>query len=150
MQISWTSFSQFITSLAFCLKRRITVYRKLQRISKTYHILGRADAPEVSILVLYNNLRCPFNFMFLVCLLVYTARVYSILPYNLWSRAERRSSRRLGKTWYALTIAELNMTSHENSGTKYEDIRFRTALLDTIREIGLSPTFTLYARHNSV
>ncbi|KAI0762915.1 hypothetical protein C8Q74DRAFT_1206807 [Fomes fomentarius] len=35
-----------ILSLALCLKRRIAVHRRLQRISKTFHILGKNDVPE--------------------------------------------------------------------------------------------------------
>ncbi|KZT06895.1 uncharacterized protein LAESUDRAFT_699815 [Laetiporus sulphureus 93-53] len=35
-----------VFSLAFCLKRRIAVHRRLQRISKTYRTLGKADLPE--------------------------------------------------------------------------------------------------------
>ncbi|EKM60984.1 uncharacterized protein PHACADRAFT_110950 [Phanerochaete carnosa HHB-10118-sp] len=36
----------FAVSLAFCLNRRIIVHRKLQRISKVYHTLGKADVPK--------------------------------------------------------------------------------------------------------
>ncbi|KAH9857843.1 hypothetical protein C2E23DRAFT_801771 [Lenzites betulinus] len=35
-----------IMSLAFCLKRRIAVHRRLQRISKTFRTLGKNDVPE--------------------------------------------------------------------------------------------------------
>ncbi|KAI0348612.1 hypothetical protein BDW22DRAFT_1319711 [Trametopsis cervina] len=33
-------------SVGFCLKRRIAVHRRMQRISKSYHTLGRADVPK--------------------------------------------------------------------------------------------------------
>lgn len=39
---------QAVVSVVYCLKRRIAVHRRLQRISKTYRTLGRADLPEVS------------------------------------------------------------------------------------------------------
>ncbi|PCH33575.1 hypothetical protein WOLCODRAFT_135200 [Wolfiporia cocos MD-104 SS10] len=35
-----------VLSLAFCLKRRIAVHRRLRRISKTYRTLRREDLPE--------------------------------------------------------------------------------------------------------
>ncbi|KAI0704881.1 hypothetical protein BC835DRAFT_1403831 [Cytidiella melzeri] len=35
-----------VVSIAFCLKRRIAVHRKLQRISKSYRMLGKADVPK--------------------------------------------------------------------------------------------------------
>ncbi|KZP16758.1 hypothetical protein FIBSPDRAFT_748026 [Athelia psychrophila] len=36
----------FAVSLAFCLNRRISVRRRLQRISKTYRTIGRGDVPK--------------------------------------------------------------------------------------------------------
>ncbi|KAH9898476.1 hypothetical protein C8Q73DRAFT_788656 [Cubamyces lactineus] len=35
-----------VLSLAFCLKRRIAVHRRLQRISKTFRTLGKNDVPD--------------------------------------------------------------------------------------------------------
>ncbi|PIL32036.1 hypothetical protein GSI_06740 [Ganoderma sinense ZZ0214-1] len=35
-----------MVSLAFCLKRRIAVHRRLTRISKTFHTLGKHDVPN--------------------------------------------------------------------------------------------------------
>jgi hypothetical protein len=39
---------QLVVSLAFCLKRRIAVRRRLQRISKTHRAIGYGDVPKAS------------------------------------------------------------------------------------------------------
>lgn len=36
-----------ILSVAFCVKRRIAVRRRLQKISKTHHSITRSEAPQV-------------------------------------------------------------------------------------------------------
>jgi hypothetical protein len=41
------SYGQLVVSLLFCLKRRVAVRLKLQRISKTFRTVGRSDLPNV-------------------------------------------------------------------------------------------------------
>jgi len=40
---------QFAVSLSFCVKRRVAVRIKLERISKTYRTIGRDDLPDVCV-----------------------------------------------------------------------------------------------------
>ena len=48
---------QAVVSVVYCLKRRIAVHRRLQRISKTYRTLGRPDLPEVGYLSCLDTAR---------------------------------------------------------------------------------------------
>ncbi|OBZ79217.1 Fruiting body protein SC7 [Grifola frondosa] len=89
----------FVLSLGFCLKRRIAVHRRLQRISKEFHTLGKADVPDS----VYWYVQQEYS---RACLVTYEA-----LPKDGFQEG-------WGKP-----------------GTKYEGIRFRTALLDSIRDI---------------
>ncbi|KAH9937620.1 uncharacterized protein B0H18DRAFT_971462 [Fomitopsis serialis] len=87
-----------LVSVVYCLKRRIAVHRRLQRISKTYRTLGRPELPErVHRFIQQEYTRA--------CLITYESQ-----PKD---------------------------GSHEgwgNPGTRYAGVRFRSALLDTVRE----------------
>ncbi|KAL1952025.1 hypothetical protein VTO73DRAFT_1174 [Trametes versicolor] len=56
-----------VLSLAFCLKRRIAVHRRLQRISKTFRTLGKNDVPESVFLYMQQEYTR-------ACLVAYEAR----------------------------------------------------------------------------
>lgn len=88
-----------VISLALCLNRRIAVHRRLQRISKTYRTLGKADVPEsVNRFIQQEYTRA--------CLITYESQPRDGFQEG-WGKP----------------------------GTKYAGIRFRTALMDTIRPI---------------
>ncbi|KAH9835624.1 uncharacterized protein C8Q71DRAFT_88382 [Rhodofomes roseus] len=88
-----------LVSVVYCLKRRIAVHRRLQRISKTYRTLGRAELPErVHRFVQQEYTRA--------CLITYESQPKDGFPEG-WGKP----------------------------GTRYAGVRFRTALLDTVREI---------------
>jgi len=90
---------QALVSVVYCLKRRIAVHRRLQRISKTYRTLGRAELPErVHLFIQQEYTRA--------CLITY----------------ESQPKDGLQEGWGI-------------PGTRYAAVRFRTALLDTVREI---------------
>ncbi|OCH96481.1 hypothetical protein OBBRIDRAFT_5259 [Obba rivulosa] len=89
----------FVVSLFFCLKRRIAVHRRLQRISKSYRTLGRSDVPES----VFSYIQQEYT---RACLVTY--------------ESEPKSGSQDG--W-------------GKPGTRLEGVRFRTSLLDTIREI---------------
>lgn len=42
-----TNVPQFFTTMGYCVRRRVTIRRKLQKISKVYEPLGRGDVPDV-------------------------------------------------------------------------------------------------------
>lgn len=88
-----------VVSLAVCLNRRIAVHRRLQRISKTYRILGRADLPDS----VHRYIQQEYT---RACLITY--------------ESQPRDGSREG--W-------------GKPGTSYAGVRFRPALLDTIRTI---------------
>lgn len=46
---------KLLVSVAYCLKRRIAVHRRLQRISKSYHTLGKGDLPKVCSDLIYTD-----------------------------------------------------------------------------------------------
>ncbi|KIP12020.1 hypothetical protein PHLGIDRAFT_82623 [Phlebiopsis gigantea 11061_1 CR5-6] len=86
-------------SVAICLKRRIAVHRKLQRISKVYHTLGKADVPKpVHRFINQEYARS--------CLVVYESQPKDGLQEG-WSKR----------------------------GSPAGEVRYRTTLLHTIREI---------------
>ncbi|KAI0361708.1 hypothetical protein OH77DRAFT_1516640 [Trametes cingulata] len=88
-----------VLSLAFCLKRRIAVHRRLQRIAKTFRTLGKNDVPDSVFLYMQQEYTR-------ACLIAYEARPKDGFQEG-WGRP----------------------------GTKYAGVRFRTALLDTVRII---------------
>ncbi|KAI0932292.1 hypothetical protein AcW2_000964 [Taiwanofungus camphoratus] len=88
-----------VISLLFCLKRRIAVHRRLQKIWKTHRTLGRTDLPEsVHWFIQQEYTRA--------CLVTYESQPKEGLQEG-WGRPESR----------------------------YQGVRFRTALLETVREI---------------
>ncbi|KAI0724476.1 hypothetical protein C8T65DRAFT_734097 [Cerioporus squamosus] len=88
-----------VLSLAFCIKRRIAVHRRLQRISKTFHTLGKNDVPDT----VFRYIQQEYT---RACLIAYESRPKDGFQEG-WGRP----------------------------GTKFEGVRFRTSLLDTVREI---------------
>ncbi|KAJ3528656.1 hypothetical protein NM688_g7967 [Phlebia brevispora] len=88
-----------VAALAICLKRRIAVHRKLQRISKSYRTLSRSDVPKP----VYRHMQQEYA---RACLIAYESQ-----PKNGHQEG-----------WGA-------------PGSKYSGVRYRTALLQTIREI---------------
>ncbi|GJE86049.1 hypothetical protein PsYK624_021290 [Phanerochaete sordida] len=86
-------------SVAFCLNRRIRVHRKLQRISKVYHTVGRADVPKP--VFRYINQEYAR-----VCLVAYESQPKGGCQEG-WGRP----------------------------GSHIGEVRFRTTLLHTVREI---------------
>ncbi|KAI0963477.1 hypothetical protein AcW1_000542 [Taiwanofungus camphoratus] len=92
-------FCQCVISLLFCLKRRIAVHRRLQKIWKTHRTLGRTDLPEsVHWFIQQEYTRA--------CLVTYESQPKEGLQEG-WGRPESR----------------------------YQGVRFRTVLLETVREI---------------
>ncbi|CDO72316.1 hypothetical protein BN946_scf184977.g13 [Trametes cinnabarina] len=89
-----------VLSLAFCLKRRIAVHRRLQRISKTFRTLGKNDVPDQSVFLYVQQEYAR------ACLIAYESRPKDGFQEG-WGKP----------------------------GTKHAGIRFRTALLDTVRAI---------------
>ncbi|KAF9499832.1 hypothetical protein BDN71DRAFT_1383360 [Pleurotus eryngii] len=88
-----------VASLLLCIKRRVAVRMRLQRISKVYRIIGRNDVPKsVHRYIEQEYAR--------TCLVAYES-----LPKDAFHEGWGRP------------------------GTKYEGIRFRRALLDTIPQI---------------
>ncbi|PPQ89592.1 hypothetical protein CVT25_012337 [Psilocybe cyanescens] len=103
----------FAASLSFCVKRRVAVRLKLQRISKTYRSVGRHDLPDVRGT---QSRSYPFS-------------VESVHKHVLqeYIRACLVSFESLPKNVY-----------HEGwgrPGTRYSGISFRRTLLDTIPHI---------------
>ncbi|TFK78801.1 hypothetical protein K466DRAFT_506707 [Polyporus arcularius HHB13444] len=88
-----------VLSLAFCIKRRIAVHRRLQRISKTFHTLGKNDVPDT----VFRYIQQEYT---RACLIAYESR-----PKDGYQEGWGRP------------------------GTKFEGVRFRTSLLDTVRKI---------------
>ncbi|KAI0082078.1 hypothetical protein K474DRAFT_1703097 [Panus rudis PR-1116 ss-1] len=86
-------------SVFFCLKRRIAVHRRLQRISKSYQRPAKSDFPTP----VYQYLRQEYA---RACLITY----------------ESQPKEGFQEGW-------------GKPGTKYADVRYRTTLLHTIREI---------------
>ncbi|CAL1695991.1 unnamed protein product [Somion occarium] len=86
-------------SVFFCLKRRIAVHRRLQRIAKSYQTPGKAEFPKT----VYRYIQQEYA---RACLIAYEAQPKDGFQEG-WGRP----------------------------GTKYENVRFRTELLNTIREI---------------
>jgi len=88
-----------IVSLIFCVKRRLAVRLRLQRISKAHRTIGRGDVPQsVRKYIIQEYIRA--------CLISYTSVPKDVFHAG-WGRP----------------------------GTKYEDLRFREHLLDTIPHI---------------
>ena len=140
-----------MVSIAFCLRRRIAVHRRLQGISKSYKTLGKGDVPDVrqgafgfSSLCLYSNkplIYCIHS----VGSSLYNARICSCLLDYLRGTAKRWIPRRVGSTWCVPLCSPRRGESSElmiltnvpyDAGSKYEDVQFRKRMLDTVSEIG--------------
>ncbi|KAI0094686.1 hypothetical protein BDY19DRAFT_36134 [Irpex rosettiformis] len=91
-----------VGSLAYCLKRRIAVHRKLQKISKSYYILGRSDVPK---------------------------SVY---------RYMKQEHARACLVTYESQPRDISQEGWGKPGSSYAGVRFRSALIQTIRDIDLS------------
>ncbi|KAJ7130071.1 hypothetical protein C8R43DRAFT_670160 [Mycena crocata] len=90
-----------VISLIFCVKRRLAVHLRLQRISKAYTIIRRGDVPNsVHEYMAQEYMR--------TCLVSHESLPTDVVHAG-WGRP----------------------------GTKYEGVRFRRALLDTIPEIDI-------------
>ncbi|KZT74692.1 hypothetical protein DAEQUDRAFT_2608 [Daedalea quercina L-15889] len=90
---------QAVVSVVYCLKRRLAVHRRLQRISKTYRTLGGDELPER----VYRFIQQEYT---RACLITHESQPKDGFQEG-WGRP----------------------------GTRYAGVRFRTGLLDTIREI---------------
>ncbi|KAH9944448.1 uncharacterized protein BXZ73DRAFT_87344 [Epithele typhae] len=88
-----------LVSIAFCLKRRIAVHKRLQRISETFHTLGKSDVPES----VHKYIQQEYT---RACLIAYESRPKG-LSQDGWGKP----------------------------GTALDGLRFRTALLDSVRVI---------------
>ncbi|KAJ8702834.1 hypothetical protein PTI98_001511 [Pleurotus ostreatus] len=96
---SFNRFKQLVASLLLCIKRRVAVRMRLQRISKVYRTIGRNDVPKsVHRYIEQEYARTCFV-------------AYESLPKDAFHEGWGRP------------------------GTKYEGIRFRRVLLDTIPQI---------------
>ncbi|GBE78260.1 hypothetical protein BKA93DRAFT_737475 [Sparassis latifolia] len=100
----------FLVSLAFCLKRRLAVHRRLQRISKSYRTLRRSDVPES----VYWFIQQEYT---RACLITYESQPNHGFQ-DGWGKPD----------------------------SAYSEIRFRTSLLDTVREID-TLAHTIIPRH---
>ncbi|KAK7694568.1 hypothetical protein QCA50_001754 [Cerrena zonata] len=88
-----------VASVFFCLKRRITVHRRLQRIAKSYQTPGKSEFPKP----VFHYIQQEYA---RACLITYEAQPKDGFQEG-WGRP----------------------------GTKYDNMRFRTELLNSIREI---------------
>jgi hypothetical protein len=141
---------KFAVSLSFCVKRRVAVRVKLERISQTYRTIGRDDLPDVrvflsismalSIELISRRSRFPHQSVhkyvsqefIRTCLVVYES-----LPQNVFHEGwGRPGERHLCVIALRLSIA-LTTLLHVLTGTKYSGIPFRRALLDTVPHIGV-------------
>ena len=139
-------FFKAAASLGFCLKRRISVHRRLQRITKSHHIIGKSDVPKVCwINVAYKlwNISNSYNFF---CQSVYRhiqqeyARAclvrYESLPKNEsqegWAPPGELFSPLFTFSSHIQLISGISL-----SGSKDSEMRFRTLLLRTVRDIGM-------------
>ncbi|KAK7064460.1 hypothetical protein R3P38DRAFT_44798 [Favolaschia claudopus] len=104
-------------SLLFCLNRRLAVRLRLQRISKAYTIIRRGDVPHpVHEYMTQEYMR--------TCLISYES-----LPTDVFHPGWGRP----GKQYLVFDATQIRLCI--SPGTKYEGIRFRRALLDTIQVI---------------
>ena len=117
-----------MVSLAFCLNRRIAVHRRLTRISKTFHTLGKNDVPNVSML---NSHACCFCLSH-APMSHFIGREQSVYQYiqQEYTRAcliayESRPKDGFQQGW-------------GKPGTSLQATPFRASLLDTICVIGAS------------
>lgn len=112
--------AQLVLSLAFCLKRRIAVHRRLQRISKTFRTLGKNDVPEVSVPRIRRPPASSRTGVHAQSVFLYMQQEYTracLVAY------EARPKDGFQEGW-------------GRPGTKYAGIRFRSELLATVRIIG--------------
>ncbi|KAI0793431.1 hypothetical protein C8Q75DRAFT_804246 [Abortiporus biennis] len=91
-------------SLAFCLKRRIAVHRRLQRISKSYHTIRKGDVPKpVHTYIQQEYTRA--------CLITYEAQPKDEFQEG-WGRPGTRYAGLRFRTTLLHTIRELDELAH--------------------------------------
>lgn len=102
------------------------MHRRLQRISKTFHILGKNDVPEVSSFCL----SCPCSSS---CL----------LPFGVLNEQVQKAHRFIQQEYTRACLIAYESRPKDGfqegwgrPGTNYQGVRLRTALLDTVRDIG--------------
>lgn len=136
----------------FCLKRRISVHRRLRRIAKSYRTPGKSEFPKVRKMVplLLENL---LTSCCTACVPLYPTGICSCLPDHIRSTAKGWIPRGMGAPRYVIKYyLPIHVLSQLLSGTMYENKRFRTELLNTIREIGSSfpPVIILPVRNLTI
>ena len=107
------------------------MHRRLQRISKEFHILGRNDVPDVS------GLPCGVSGCYL-------KRLHSWALQSVYQFIQQEYTRACLITYESRPKGGFQ-EGWGRPGTNLEGVRFRTALLDTVREIGaFTCTFPLH------
>ncbi|KAJ8580455.1 hypothetical protein M405DRAFT_53393 [Rhizopogon salebrosus TDB-379] len=114
--IGATYFLVCILSIAFCVKRRIAVRRRLQRISKTHRSIVRSEVPQP----VHEYISQEFARS---CLVSYESQPRNT-DHSGWGRP--------GK--HEVSFFSLRAYIHA-AGTRLGGVRFRRALLDTIADI---------------
>ncbi|KAK1223792.1 hypothetical protein PQX77_013316 [Marasmius sp. AFHP31] len=109
-----------LVSLLFCFQRVISVRLKLHRISKSHKLIGKGDVPNsVHEYITEEYVR--------TCLIALQSEPKDVF-HEGWGKP--------GAHLCLFQLHDLGVDSFSNSiGTRYEGIRFRKALLDTIPEI---------------
>jgi hypothetical protein len=140
-------------SLAFCLKRRISMFRKLQRLSRGRVALRKGDSPRVREEygpTYYSGegwLTCYTSCV--ACARIRDAGVFACLPDLLRVLTQGRREGRMGQAGYVTYVLPSfqNKTrspkwvTHvcapfRSTGTRWDGVCFRRFLLDTVPDLG--------------